>query len=102
MLMDNLIKLDKLSWKERGLLAQSLVLLPLIHIALILLGYARLRRVIEVLTPLQPEPRGRSVTESFSHACEVARIVSIAAEHGVYRATCLRKSMLLWWFLRRD
>lgn len=54
------------------------------------------------LTPLQPAPRGLSETEILPLAREAARIVSIAAGHGVYRATCLRKSMLVWWFLRRE
>jgi hypothetical protein len=29
-------------------------------------------------------------------------MVSIAAQHGLYRATCLRKSLLVWWLLRKD
>ena len=32
----------------------------------------------------------------------MARVVAIAAGRGPVRATCLRRSILLWWLLRRD
>lgn len=102
MLIHNLIKLKALSRKERGLLLQSALLLPAIHAALILFGYARLQRVLEALTPLRPDQRHLSTTEILADARVISRIVSIAAAHGLYRATCLRKSMLVWWFLRRE
>jgi hypothetical protein len=39
-------------------------------------------------------------------ACErarvVARVAGIAAGRGPVRATCLRRSLLIWWLLRRD
>lgn len=35
-------------------------------------------------------------------ARRVARMVSIAANHGPYRASCLPRSLLTWWLLRRQ
>jgi hypothetical protein len=102
MLITNLNKVRELSEKDRGLLLQSLLLLPAIHAALIVLGYARLQQLMEWLTPLQSNPHALSEREILPYAREISRIVSIAAAHGVYRATCLRKSMLVWWFLRRE
>lgn len=101
-LIANLNKVRELSRKERGLLFQSVLLLPVIHAALLLLGFVRLQRLMETLTPLKPLPRTLSEAETLPRAREITRIVSIAAGHGLYRATCLRRSMLVWWFLRRE
>jgi hypothetical protein len=40
-------------------------------------------------------------TATADTAQRLARLVSIAANHGPYRATCLRQSLALWWLLRR-
>ena len=32
---------------------------------------------------------------------DIARLVSIAADHGIYRAKCLEKSLVLRWLLAR-
>ena len=37
-----------------------------------------------------------------ARARSAARVVAIAAGRGPVRATCLRRSLLLWWLLRRD
>jgi hypothetical protein len=100
MLMTNLNKVRGLSPSERRLFVQSLLLLPLVHLALLLLGFARLRQVMERWAPLNN--RTLSETEALQHAQEITRMVSIAAQHGLYRATCLRKSLLVWWFLRGE
>ena len=102
MLIANLNKVRELSWKERRLLVQSALLLPVVHLALFVLGYARLHRVMERLTPSKPGDRTLSESETLKRAGEITRLVSIAAGHGLYRATCLRKSLLVWWFLRKD
>jgi len=101
MLMTNLNKLGGLSRNDRRLLFQSVLLLPVIHFGLLLLGYYRLRGVMEKMIPLKPIDAPVSETEILGRAREIARIVSIAAQHGLYRATCLRRSLLVWWFLRR-
>lgn len=78
------------------------LLLPLTGAALRLFGYqgtrdrlARLSRPSGSAIPTEPcaapgETAGR-----------IARLVGIAANHGPYRATCLRQSLALWWLLRR-
>ena len=35
-------------------------------------------------------------------AYTIARIVKIAARHGLWRPKCLAQSLALWWFLRRQ
>ena len=101
MQMSNLDKLRKLSSEEQGLLIRSVLLLPLLHLALLSLGYYRLRRILERSLPLDGVEPFASKSNRLSRAREIARIVAIAAEHGVYKATCLRRSLLLWWFLRK-
>jgi hypothetical protein len=100
--MSNLAKLRQLSQKEQGLLFQSVLLLPVIHAGLLFFGFYRLQRAMERLSPLQPTDTPASETGTLEGAREIARIVSIAAEHGMYKATCLRRSLLVWWFLRRE
>ena len=100
MLTTSLNKVRHLSRYERRLLFQSVLFLPVIHFAFFLLGYYRLRAVMEKLVPLKLIERPASETELLQQAREIARIVSIAAQHGLYKATCLRRSILVWWFLR--
>lgn len=100
MRMSSLNKVGQLSWWERRLLFQSLLLLPLIHVALLVLGYFYLRGMMEKLLPLKSIDISSSEMENIKRARDIARIVSIAARHGIYKATCLRRSLLVWWFLR--
>ena len=100
MLMLSLNKFGGLSRQERRLLFLSVLLLPVIHLALLLLGYSRLRKGMEKLLPLKSIDISPPDAENTQQARDIARIVSIAARHGLYRATCLRRSLLFWWFLR--
>lgn len=95
-------KVRRLSRDERGLLYRSFLLLPVIHIALLTLGYSRLRGVVEKLFPLKSIVTSPSEVENIQQARDIARIVSIAARHGLYKATCLRRSLLVWWLLRGE
>jgi hypothetical protein len=101
MQMSKLNKVGQLPPGDRWLLFQAVLLLPVVHIALLLLGYSRLRRVLEKLAPLRASQESVSEARRQS-AREIARIVSIAAQHGFYKATCLRRSLLVWWLLRRQ
>jgi hypothetical protein len=102
MLATRLNKLSQLSWHERRLLIQAALLLPIVHAGLLLLGYSRLRGIMERLAPLKSIDPSIGEMEGIQRAQEIARVVAIAAQHGLYRATCLRRSLLTWWFLRRD
>jgi transglutaminase superfamily protein len=99
MLTSRLAKARQLSSGDRRLLYRSLLLLPAIHVVLFVLGYTRLRTALERMVP-----PGKDVSEldPVDEAQRVAQIVSMAAGHGIYKATCLRRSLLLWWFLREE
>jgi hypothetical protein len=86
---------------ERLQLTQAIILLPFIHIALVLLGYSRLQEMLVRIAGLLPKSESRSGAENLRQAREISGIVSIAAQHGMFKATCLRRSILVWWLLLR-
>jgi len=78
------------------------LLLPAIGAALHLLDFKRVLELLARLVPAPSEPQPAGAASSSSdEAQRIARLVSIAANHGPYRATCLRQSLALWWVLRR-
>ena len=98
--MHNWIKLKGLTSRERKLLFQALVLLPIVHILLKTMGYAHLIRTIEKRIPISEKAEQFPTTEQLNNALAAARMVSIASSHGLYHATCLRRSLVLMVLLR--
>jgi hypothetical protein len=84
------------------MLSEAVLLLPLIHFGLIMIGYSRLQRLLEILAPLRSGNRLISEAEIIERGQEISHIVSIASQRGSYKATCLRLSLLVWWFLRLE
>jgi hypothetical protein len=95
-------RLQELTPHERSLLLLSMLLLPLLQFGLGLLGYRRLRGTLESMTPLSGRDRSLSATQKATRAQQITRIVMIASQSGLYKATCLRRSLLTWWLLRRE
>lgn len=100
--MSNWHKLLRLSGQEKALLFQSLLLLPLVHALLGLSGYQRLVRFIQEKIPLKLLKQPLTQDEKIQRAISAARLVSIAAAYGIYRASCLRRSLALLILLRRQ
>lgn len=80
------------------MLVQAFLALPLIALGLRLLGLRRLQSLL-FHWPLKkyeaiPEEKISTVAQA------QARAVQVAARHGLYRPTCLRQSLALWWLLR--
>jgi hypothetical protein len=90
----------RLSWAERWLLAQALALLPLTALALWVVGLRRWQATVARLAPVGPVPRGDEAA-LLREGRATARLVEAAARHGPCRATCLPRSLTLWWLLRR-
>jgi hypothetical protein len=82
------------------MLARLAFLLPAVGASLRLLGFKRTRDLLERFAP-PPAQQELGETSLFENANRIARLVGIAANHGPYRATCLRRSLMLWWLLRR-
>ena len=92
-------KFLQLSTSEKWMLFQALLLLPLCAVVLRLRG---LRRLVPALgesfpTAFNPEPG-----IAMQQARATARMVSLAARYGPYRATCLKQSLVTLWLLRRQ
>src|SRR5258705_12523820 len=98
--MRELAKLRALTFSEKVLLAFCLLATPLVRSSLALFGYRRTHAALS----RWPRPRPRVFPDEsarLARAKSAARIVA-AAGSGPVRATCLRRSLLLWWLLRRE
>jgi hypothetical protein len=74
------------------------LVLPLMGLGLRLLGLRRLQGLLSHWPLKKP---GGVPAETISAVAQAqTRIVQTAARHGLYRATCLRQSLALWWLLR--
>jgi hypothetical protein len=93
-------RLWQLSWAERWLLAQALVLLPLTAVALWAVGFRRWQIVLAWLAPTC-DSAGRDEADLLREGRATARLVDAAARRGMCRASCLPRSLTLWWLLRR-
>lgn len=99
--MRDLRKLGGLTGAERRLLFVSLAAVPFVSAGLALFGFGRMRAAMARWPHAE---RGRYLTSQAetTRAGSVAKVVAIAAGRGPIRTTCLRRSLLLWWLLRRD
>lgn len=85
-----------LTGRERYLFVLAVLLLPMVRAGLWLLGLGPLQRILDRLSRV-------SRRSGIGRAEEVetrARAVSSAARH--VRASCLERSLLLWYLLRRQ
>jgi len=88
----------ELSRPEQWFLLQALLMLPLIGLGLRLLGLRRLQGLLSRWPLKKPALVPEETISAIAQA--QARMVQIAARHGLYRATCLRQSLALWGLLR--
>ena len=93
-------QLKALSLEEWRLLISSMVLLPLVALSLRMRGFKQTQNSMQRFIPEEPNLAHLNEAE-MKRARVIARIVAVAAGHGVYRANCLRKSLVLWWMLAR-
>ena len=99
--MRDLAKLRALTRAERRTLVVCAVMTPLVAGGLSIFGFRRVHAVMA----LGPRPRNApypTPQSASDRARSVSKIVGIAAGRGRIRAGCLRRSLLLWWILRRD
>jgi hypothetical protein len=87
----------QLTVRQRFTLLEAMALMPLAEIFLGLFRYHTLLAFLEKATPLR---KGRA-TMSMAKARKMGELANIAAWRGAYKVTCLRRSLVLWWMLRR-
>lgn len=96
-----------LTWPERVLLFQSLLVLPLTKLGLKVLGFQRWQNALNHIPhkrssfSLSPHPPVSPRELDLQRARQIARLVRAAANHGLYRANCLEQSLVLSWLLKR-
>ena len=98
--MDNWRKFWHLSWLERWLLLQALLILPITGLILRLLGFKRCQSIMVRLSPLRDAPVQTDILSQ--RARKIARVVRVAAWYGPYSGKCLEQSLVLWYLLRRQ
>ena len=84
--------------EDRSLFLQALLFLRLVSVALWLVGFGRVQRL---LVHLSGRRRRLDVHTGPGALRSCVWAVAAAARHGFPRANCLEQSLLLWWFLRR-
>jgi hypothetical protein len=78
----------------------SLCWLPIISLALRVLGFKRTQAFL-LRSRKSPTRHQEDDPGAAAYACLAAQMVGAAAWRGPYHATCLERSLLLWWLLRR-
>ncbi len=95
-----LTKLKSLSPIEWQILIASSVLLPLVALSLKLVGFKRTQ--VFIGDPISIHAKAFSPKPKMPVlARKIARMVLVAAKHGFHRSSCLEKSLVLWWLLKR-
>ena len=92
-------KFLRLSTSEKWMLFQALWLLPLCAVVLRLRDVRRLLPALGEAFPTAFNPERDIAMEQ---ARATARMVSLAARYGPYRATCLKQSVVTLWLLRHQ
>lgn len=94
-------KFRRLAAADRQVLLQALVLLPLTAVALRLVGFRRWQVALAKLLPREYVGNAGPTEASLELAQRTVKIVEVASQHGLCRATCLEQSLVLWWLLGR-
>jgi hypothetical protein len=97
--MNHWSRFRALSWRERRALLEAVVLLAA---APVLLRWARFRRGSSIVERPRNDGAEAGAPESrLTEARAIARMVAVAASHGLVRSRCLEHSLALWLLLRR-
>ena len=87
--------------RELRIALAALAAMPLVVLGLPLFGYRRVQQWM-ARWPRRAPPRGIAAAEAESRLRTLARLVAVVSGPGRFRATCLRRSLLLWWLARLD
>ncbi len=99
LLQRKVLTLVSLSWEEKILLLQAFILLPLVAFSLQVWG---LQQTQIVLTQLCQSVIFNSSERQINQAKKITRIVEMAARYSLLWSNCLKKSLVLWFLLRRQ
>lgn len=88
-------KFRALSWSDQQVLLTSMLLLPLFWLGLRVAGLSRFQAWLNRSPILSAAPRSREELEA------IGALVNTAGNQAPVRSTCLTRSLLLIWLLRR-
>ena len=97
--MGRITQLKDLSPQEWKVMIASLFLLPWVALLLRFKGLSASQQMLIPQAEPSTAPPGPEQLES---ARRISRMVDVAANHGLYRASCLKRSLVVAWFLRRQ
>jgi hypothetical protein len=92
----------RLSSRDRRTLIQAAVLLPLTALVLRLTGLRLCQQVFSQFIPRRSVLKTWQSEAALASARRISWLVGAAARRGVYPATCLPQSLVLWFLLRRE
>ena len=96
--MGNWSRLRELTPGDWRTLITAALLLPVIDIGLRIWGFRRVYVGLANLSPIQAESAHPLAD---ADTARLVRMVNVAANRGIVRVTCLRRSLAIWWLLRR-
>ena len=96
-----LASIRRLAWRDRWLLLQAGLLMPVLSLSLRVIGVQRTCSLLRRLAPRRDQalPTGSETTPA--RLREVAHVVAMASRHTPTPNSCLHRSLALWWLLRR-
>jgi hypothetical protein len=94
-------QLRALSLHEWWLMITAMVLLPLVALSLWVVGFKRIKAIMSRFIAADVNLVAADKSE-MEMARTISRMVAIAARHGLYRANCLKQSIVIWWLLMRQ
>lgn len=89
----------RLSFSEKVLLIQALILLPLVHLSLKLTGMKYTEKMLNSLSFTRENQEDQK--NHLAIVIMTAKMVRIASHYQKF-ATCLRQSLVLWYLLKKQ
>lgn len=96
-IVNKLKQFRALAWHEKTILLGTLLLHPLFWLGLRVYGYARFQTWLDRIA----RPKRAQADPKLDDLIALGRLVNLAARHTPAPATCLSRSLLLRWLLRR-
>ena len=100
MLKNRLRQLAELTALQWWIILVAIFTLPVIVLSLRLSGFKQTKNRMSRLIP-DRKANILSRDDDLSRAQLISRAVAIAGNHGLFKANCLKQSLLLWWLLAR-
>ena len=99
-MMNRLKQLKQLSLLQWWIILVAILMLPMITLSLKLSGFKQTKNRMSQFIPRNvADVSARE--DDLSRARFISRAVAIAGNHGLFKANCLKQSLLLWWLLAR-